>query len=258
MSITILSLPNELIHDIFIRLDNPHTYLALYSVCHRFYDIASHPIARQSFTKYWFFVYSHSPVPLEASFLEFCARYIRRYCNDKTCPRIRCCKERKLCDTLVEPEHDAAAPSQAPTSVWDRHCALVEFQEQEGYEGRDISWVKRVTDRIAASSPAPELVPGLKWTMEDVILDIEDAVIAFFWYRTMHAEETRVVWRGSLRQQVEYEEPNTYYQLGGISDIFDAALAPEFFLVRTASASRSCKKMELAFTRNASGLCDLD
>ncbi|RPA87631.1 hypothetical protein BJ508DRAFT_300878 [Ascobolus immersus RN42] len=67
--IPILQLPNEVLENIFIRVDDPHTFLNLYKVCHRFHALASYKLNRQRFTKIWF-------KALEASWVKC---YTRKY-----------------------------------------------------------------------------------------------------------------------------------------------------------------------------------
>ena len=78
---SILSLPYELLHEIFIRLDDPLWYLTIHSVCRRFHSIASSPPTRQSFASRWFLMHCNDEPGEGPSLIEYTARYIRCHCK---------------------------------------------------------------------------------------------------------------------------------------------------------------------------------
>lgn len=90
-------LSNELLHEIFTRLDDPQTFLALALVNRQFKSIIETPYTRTTFAKNWFA--TNCDDVRAPSEIEYIVRYVRRHCL----PPFGCrpCKSRKLGYVLV-------------------------------------------------------------------------------------------------------------------------------------------------------------
>ncbi|RPA87483.1 hypothetical protein BJ508DRAFT_320498 [Ascobolus immersus RN42] len=76
---SIFRLPNELLCNIFIRIDDAHTYVNLYRVCQRFYGLAHDRLVRNQFAQTWLSSHCYNTKNYLTNFLdlEYAVRHIR-------------------------------------------------------------------------------------------------------------------------------------------------------------------------------------
>ncbi|RPA77776.1 hypothetical protein BJ508DRAFT_329928 [Ascobolus immersus RN42] len=79
----ILQLPNEILENIMIWLDDPHSYLATSSVNHRFRNCATNLPTRQEFAETWFATHCNDQPEHASNLIAYTVRYIHRHAGLK-------------------------------------------------------------------------------------------------------------------------------------------------------------------------------
>lgn len=157
---TVLSFPTELLHEIFIRITDPTTFLSLSLVNHRFKNTATSHYTRTSFTNHWFIT----------------------HCNDTTAPSI--------IETFVRSiRRHGQYPDYFEWGTKFQTCHFVKFNFMvidafpSEYTTYSHAWKEVYLNRIAKSTPANYTMDTLI-PFESIKLDVEDVVLAWNIYQT--------------------------------------------------------------------------
>ncbi|RPA80797.1 hypothetical protein BJ508DRAFT_326893 [Ascobolus immersus RN42] len=212
-SFRLLDLPVELVQTVLSHIDNPLTYLTLYTLNSRIQDIAKDPQTRHMFAKTWFASHCNDDKAHAPKLYEYIARYLRRHCKTDTCQTKNTSerfdvvfqKDRKAQDDM----HNAMMINEAryimvwemgtdledddddedPTSMLPK-CTLPEpftwiwhLMDEVKYllpdEMKKTKWLERYRERLVEVTEVPE---GKPWTVHNAVLDVEDVVLAFYMY----------------------------------------------------------------------------
>ncbi|RPA84645.1 hypothetical protein BJ508DRAFT_323552 [Ascobolus immersus RN42] len=238
--VSILKLPNEMLAEIMTQIDDHQTYLALYSTCKRFHAIAADPINRRRFAKNWFAVKSTRYEELESAspgLIEYTARYIRRHCKQ---PELKSCRTKFVRAELRKykiPQADARVVIGLFGSSWMLHTLLWfdadarrqilrlgwdEEREHAGLEKKDMDVVLRMIERMCGQPDAIDPRAGGRWTVETVVLDMEDVLVASVLFEVIGRGLTRIPWEmlRSPRKESELTAEARVW-LFGIADMRD-------------------------------------
>ncbi|RPA73749.1 hypothetical protein BJ508DRAFT_313528 [Ascobolus immersus RN42] len=164
-------IPNEILQEILVRLDNPHDYLTASLVSHRFRDCTVDSHTRRKFVKVWFS--THPPPTAASDILEYTARYVRYHYAQKS---ITCLTKYRRSLRPANPL-ELTVNVEGHGTTWP--MVLLNTLQELNFRywlGRDFAQLKSVMKRMSETTSLPE-VPGP--VMELLHLDIEDVATLY-------------------------------------------------------------------------------
>ncbi|RPA85678.1 hypothetical protein BJ508DRAFT_166345 [Ascobolus immersus RN42] len=164
----LLQLPTEILDSILLEISDPKAYLNLYRVNHQLRNLASNECTRRAYVNNWFSKHCNNEPDQAPELIAYIARYLRRHALQDRC------LEKYTCFPLSH-----QPPIWQKYAIWatiKRPRRIMTFWRSREYNW--YPWMKRYTEMLAERTIASDD----NWTVDNVKLDLEDAVFAKILY----------------------------------------------------------------------------